>query len=599
MASKEEIKKRISMLRAEMVNSGVNFFLAASTDPHISEYIGDHFKVTEYLSGCTSDNVTLVVEAETAHLWTDGRYFISAALELEDTGIILMRSGQPGIPTVRDYLKEHLSRDDVLAYDGTCVRASEGRLLRAAAKGCGASVESGEDLVDRIWLDRPALPVHPVRVLADDITGKSAADKLAVIRSKMEEAGVCHFVLSRMDDIMWLLNIRGNDVECCPVAMTHLLVGMQTADLFIQDGEVTEELLTFARDNRVKIHEYGTFLGYLKDYHFEGVVLCDSRCVSDAVYSILEERAELRDADNPTELLKAVKNDTEIANSKKYYLLDSVAVCRFIFRIKKETGSVRRNEWQAARLLDGLRKQIPGFLDLSFPTISAYNASAAMAHYSAGEHSSRDILPEGFLLVDSGGQYLGATTDVTRTIALGPLTDEMKRDFTLVAAANLSLMYTRFAKGTTGCQLDIIARERLYRYGCDFNHGTGHGVGYILNVHEGPQRISHTPKERPDAEFVPGMITSDEPGIYREGKYGIRTESIVLCVPDMRNEFGEFYRFEPLTFVPIDLDAIDEEILEQVDRRRLNDYHRQVRENVAPFLEGEEREWLLDATREI
>ncbi len=587
------------MLRQEMANAGADFYLVTSTDPHVSEYVGDHFKTVEYLSGCTSDNVVLIVEQDGVHLWTDGRYFISAALELEGTGIILMRSGQSGVPTVCEYLEEHLGKDRTIAWDGTCVKAAEGEKYRRIAKRKGAVVESGEDLVDRIWIDRPPLPVHPVRVLSEDLTGRSAASKIEAVREFMAKNGASHFLLSRLDDIMWLLNIRGGDVECCPVALSHVLIGKETVDLFIQKGEITDELASCAKENRIKLHDYKTFLEYTGNYHFEGPILCDHRNISDAMLSILAEREEIVDRENPTEIMKAVKNETEIENSKKYYLLDSVAVCRFICRIRKAVGRERVTELSAAEMMDGLRAEIPGFIGLSFPTISAYKGNAAMAHYSADSEHCSEVKPEGMLLVDSGGQYLGATTDVTRTIALGELTDEMKADFTLVAAAHLNLMYAKFARGTTGCQLDMLAREILYRYRREFNHGTGHGIGYILNVHEGPQRFSHTPKEGPDADIVPGMITSDEPGIYRENRYGIRTESILLCVPDERNGFGEFYRFEPLTYAPIDLDAIDPSYLQPLDRERLNDYHRRVWEKISPFLDGEEFEWLRQATREI
>ena len=599
MYSKDDIKKRLIMLRSEMKNSGIDFYLASSTDPHVSEYVGDHFKVTEYLSGCTSDNVVLVIEAETAHLWTDGRYFISAALELEDTGIVLMREGQSGIPTVYEYLEEHLGKGDVLAFDGMCVRASEGARIREIARKKGASVEGMEDLVSGIWIDRPSLPSHPVYVLSDEIAGKTLDEKVADVRAKMEKCGACYYVLAKLDDIMWLLNIRGGDVQCNPVALSFLLLGMQTIDLFIQTDEISDELNAYAKNRHIKIHDYAEILDYLKDYHFEGPVLCDRSNINDAMHSVLEERAELIDQDNPTAMMKAVKNETELMNIRNYYLLDSAAVCRFIYRIGKMAGTQELDEADAALMMDELRREIPGYLDLSFPTISAYQANAAMAHYQADRETAAKIRAEGFLLVDSGGQYMGATTDVTRTIALGPLSDEMKKDFTLVAMANLALMYTRFAKGTTGSQLDMIAREPLYRYARDFNHGTGHGIGYILNVHEGPHRIAHAPKNRPDVEFVPGMITSDEPGIYREGKYGIRTESILLCVQDTRNEFGEFYRFEPLTFVPVDRNAIDLSYMQPVDVMRFNDYHRQVREKIAPYLDGEELEWLLEATEEI
>ncbi|MDO4621284.1 MAG: aminopeptidase P family N-terminal domain-containing protein, partial [Lachnospiraceae bacterium] len=576
MVSSEEILKRLTMFRTEMKNEGIDVFLLLSTDPHASEYVSDHYKTTEFVSGCTSDNVVLVIEQDCAKLWTDGRYFISAAQELKDTGIELMKSGQPGVPKPEDYLRGTLHSGMVLAFDGTCVNAEIGQRYRDIAKSCGAKVESSPEAIDQIWMTRPALPCSPIWVLKDEIAGKSCADKLADVRRALEEKGCGHLILSKLDDIMWLLNLRGDDVECNPVALSYLLVGPETADVFLQKEAVTAETAEYLKENRIKVHEYTEILDYLKDYHFEAPVLIDRGSSSDTMVRLLKDKGDLVNGENPTAMMKAVKNCTEIENIQKYYLLDSVAVCRFIYQIKTRDRSVRMTEMDAAAMIDSLRAEIPGFIGLSFPTIPAVGPNAAMAHYMPSAESAAEVGEEGFLLVDSGAHYLGATTDVTRTIALGELTEEMKRDFTLVAVSNLELLYTGFAKGTSGAQLDMIARAPLYRYGMDFNHGTGHGIGYILNVHEGPQRIGHASSAGSEIPMAPGMITSDEPGIYREGKYGIRTESIMLTVYDKKNEFGEFLKHEPLTFAPIDLDAIDTRYMERLDVEYLNDYHAKV-----------------------
>lgn len=597
---KEEIRKRIEALRNDMKQAGIHMTLMVSTDPHVSEYIDAHYKVTEYFSGCTSDNVVLIVEEDSARLWTDGRYFISAAMELQDTGIGLMKMGEEGVPTLKAYLESHLEKDMTLGFDGRCVRASDGRLYRKAAEKAGAKVDSTYAPADSLWVQRPPLACHPVRILPEELCGFSFAEKLDMVRGKMEEEGARYAVLSKLDDIMWLLNIRGADVECNPVALSYALIGPDTFDLFIQSGEVTEELKKYARAARVKLHGYEEVYSYLDSYHFEGKVLCDTAQSSDAIVSLILGKAELLDRPNPVVLLKAKKNETEIRHIRRTYIQDSVAVCRFICAMKKKAGTDERvTEVSAAAHMDALRREIPGFLDLSFPTISAWGPNAAMAHYSPSEESCSEVAREGFLLVDSGGQYEGGTTDVTRTIAMGPLTEEMKRDFTLVAISNLRLMDARFISGTTGVQLDMLAREILYRYGLEYNHGTGHGIGYILNVHEGPQSIRKSASGGGGVPFEPGMIVSDEPGVYKEGRYGIRTESILICTEHEKTEFGTFYKFEPLTFVPIDTDAIDVRYMEPSDIELLNRYHRCVRAVISPYLKDEELEWLRQATREL
>ena len=591
---------RLAALRGEMNAKHIDFYLVTSSDFHASEYVGDYFKVSEYLSACTSDNVLLLIGKSEARLWTDGRYFISAAAELSGSEILLMKEGESGVPTLEQYLAQCLFEGACLAFDGRCVSAAMGRRFRDAAQKAGAICDGSADLISGIWTDRPALASHPVMILPDEIAGARFAEKCAEVRKKMAESGAHYLAVSTLDDIMWLLNIRGGDVECNPVALSYLLLGEETCDLFIQESEVTEEFRQYAAKEDIRLHPYDSILSYLSGFPFDQPVLVDPAGTSDAMLHLLKEKASVIEKENPVLMMKACKNETEMENIRKYYLLDSVALCRFIFYVKKNIGRIPMTEISAAHVLDDLRRAVPGFLDLSFPTIPAYNANAAMAHYAPSEEDCAVLAPSGFLLVDSGGQYLGATTDVTRTIVLGPLTQEMKRDFTLVAAGNLRLLYAKFREGMRGSQLDILARGPLYAHGMDYNHGTGHGIGYILNVHEGPQRIGTSRSAKYlDPPILPGMVTSDEPGLYRENEYGIRTESITLAVPAETTEFGNFLRFEALTFAPIDLDAIDPAYLTAEDVRLLNNYHALVFEKVSPYLEGEELEFLRDATRAI
>lgn len=591
--------RRMDVLRADMKQSGIDLFLCVSTDPHMSEYLCDHFKVTEYFSGCTSDNVVLAVDAESAALWTDGRYFISAERELFGTGITLMKSGDPGVPEVKDYLSGKLSEGMTLGFDGRTLSAADGARYREAAKKSGAKTDSTYDPADRLWAGRPALPKHPVWLMSPDFSGETTEEKLGRVREETRKAGAVHHILTKLDDIMWVLNIRGADVACNPVAFSYLLIGPETADLFLQKEEVTEELSAYLKEQKIKLHEYGDAYTYIRDYHFTGPVLMSGQEASYTAWSLVSAAAEIVDRLSPAALLKAKKNPVEIAHIKKTYELDSAAVCRFIFYIKRAAGKEEITEITAAQKIDALRAGIPDYLELSFPTISAYGANAAMAHYAPSPENCSKVETKGFLLVDSGGQYKGGTTDVTRTIAVGPLTDEMKRDFTLVAAANLRLLFTRFPDGTCGAHLDMVAREVLYRYGLDYNHGTGHGIGFCLGVHEGPQRISRAVTGGGAVKIEPGMIISDEPGVYKEGRYGIRTESIMLCEADEKTEFGQFYRFVPLTYAPIDLAAIDTRYMEDGDIERLNSYHRSVYEKISPYLGGEDLEDLKEATRAI
>lgn len=589
---------RIAGLRKFMEDEGIDFFLIPSTDFHFSEYVGDYFKVTEYFSGCTSDNVDLVIGMETAELWTDGRYFISAEAELSGSCIHLMRSGEPGVPGVDKYLSEALRPGMTFAFDGRCIALKRGRRLVELAKKAGASVRMDLDPAEAVWTDRPELPSHPVYTISDELAGKTAEEKISEIRSALAKKECDWLFLSKLDDICWALNFRGDDIQCNPVALCHALFGKERVFLFIQSSETDDAFRAYAEKIGVTLCEYSELYRFLGNFSVSGKVLIDPQHVSVRIADILREKAEIVCAANPTELMKAVKNPVEIRNIYHSYLLDSVELCRFLCRLSGKIGREKMTEMTAARELDALRAQIPGFMGLSFPTISAYGANAAMAHYMPTEENCAEIRPEGFYLVDSGGQYLGGTTDVTRTIVCGPLTDRQKRDFTLVAVANLNLLNARFLHGTTGVLLDACARMPLWEHAVNYNHGTGHGIGYILNVHEGPQSIrwKSTPGQ-PDAVFEAGMVISDEPGIYIENEYGIRTETILMTVPDVENEYGRFLRFEPLTWAPIDLKGIDPSYMQPRDIERLDAYHARVYEKISPFLSGEELAWLYKATR--
>ena len=610
------VKQRLEQLRRKMKNEGIDFCLIPSTDYHASEYIAGYFKVSEYFSGCTSDNVTLIVSEDNAYLWTDGRYFISAAAELEGSGIELMKSGEPDVPTVRDFLMQSMKQGEVLGYDGRVLSALRANEYRNLAGAGGWQIQSHFDPAEGIWEDRPALPAEDISILSDDQSGENAADKISRIRKEMEAHRADMYVVTALDEIMWTLNLRGSDILYNPVALSFLVLECDGGRVYLRREafrERKEELTTYLNTLGLSLGEYGLFFEELsgrEDINGETRVMFTPGSISDRIVEeLIAKSAALVPVNSPIAAMKAVKNETELNRIRDCYLRDSAALCRFIYDVKKTVGEEHCTELSLAQKLRKFRAEIPDFLGLSFETISAYNENAAIVHYAPSTEHDKEVKPEGLLLVDSGGQYESGTTDVTRTIVLGDITKEMKRDFTLVAVANLRLLTAKFMYGCTGANLDMYVRAPLWEKGMDFKHGTGHGIGYILNVHEGPQNIGWKiapssgggrPSVGATTVFESGMITSDEPGIYREGKYGIRTESVVECVEDESNEFGRFLRLRPLTFVPIDKEALDLSLMEEGDKCRLNEYHRAVYRRIAPLLKDEEeRRWLADATAEI
>lgn len=586
---------KIAELRTLLKKEGVDFYIVPTADFHNSEYVGDYFKMRSFLSGFTGSAGTLVVSENEAGLWTDGRYFEQAERQLAGSGITLYKMAEEGVPTIEEYLEQNVKEGQVVGFDGNVVDAAFGKKLETRF-----SISYDKDIADLLWKDRPPLSATKVWMVPQERCGMSVSEKLKLVREKMEEQGAAHLLLSKLDDIMWLYNIRANDVECNPVALSFSFVSKDSAVLFLQDKALTDETKTYFAANGVSVKEYADFASYLEHCTITGKIWYSGEDINYFLYKRIEKRGELLDLENPTTLLKAVKNSVELENIRKFYLLDSVVLTKFLLWMKQNVGSEPMDEFGVAKKLDAMRAEIEGFLDLSFGTISAYRSNAAMAHYSATKENASKIEKDGLYLVDSGGQYIGATTDVTRTIALGSITDEMKLHFTKVACAMLRLADTKFLYGCTGRNLDIIAREPLWECGLDYKHGTGHGIGYILNVHEGPQSIRWQYKpEQKETVFEEGMIVSDEPGIYVQGSHGIRTENIVEVVKEQKNEYGQFMRFRHLTYVPIDLDAIDTSYMEAADIKKLNAYHKAVYEKLSPYFSGEELEQLRQATQAV
>ena len=522
-------------------------------------------------------------------------------MELEGSGIELFRMQEKGVPTIKEYLKQNMKDGETLGFDGRVVTASYVLDLKSALKDKNISFRYDKDIAGNLWEDRPDIPASPISALPEDICGRSVEAKLADLREKLsQDMRVESHLLTKLDDLMWLFNIRGKDIECNPVAFSYGYITMTDAYLFVRKQALSDELVRHAKENGIILKDYDETEDFLSNTEVQGSLLLDKKSVNFRLYEIVNERFKITDVPNPSEKLKAVKNTAELKHMRDIYVKDSAALTKFIYWLKKNIGKIPINEYTAAIRLDGLRKEIEGFLDLSFPTIAAYKENAAMMHYEATETSNKELRPEGLFLVDSGGQYMGGTTDVTRTIVLGEVDETVKKHFTAVAIGMLRLSDANFLYGCTGRNLDILARGPLWDMDIDYKCGTGHGIGYILNVHEGPQNIRwRYAKNTDEAVIEPGMVMSNEPGVYKEGSHGIRTENVMVAVNGEKNDDGQFMHFETLTYVPIDLEAIDVSLMQPADIERLNAYHRKVYDKISPYLTDEEREWLKEAVREL
>lgn len=595
----EQIRTRILAVRNKMKTENIDYYMVPTADFHNSEYVGDYFKMRAFLSNFTGSNGTLVIGMEEVGLWTDGRYFIQAETELMGTGITLFRMAEEGVPTITEYLEKNMQEGQTLGFDGRVVDATLGKNLEKKLASKHIKFAYEKDLVDDIWEDRPGLPSNPVMVLPEEICGATVKEKCDGVRKELDEKGAKYLVLSKLEDIMWLLNVRGRDTECNPVALCHLFLTKEKVYLFIQKGAVTKELEELASNYEIEIREYAEITNFLKSFTYEGKVLYDGRNVSYSVIKTLEGM-ELVDDKNPTELMKAKKNSVELKQMEAVYLKDSALVCKFIYWLKNNIGKMEITELTAGKYMDDLRLGTEGCLDLSFTTIAGYAENAAMMHYKATEEHNKVLEPKGMFLLDSGGQYMGGTTDVTRTVCLGPVCEEIKEHFTAVARGMLQLTDAKFLYGCTGRNLDILARQPLWDLNIDYKCGTGHGIGYILGVHEGPQNIRWKFLEgMSEAVLEDGMVVSNEPGVYIEGSHGIRTENIMTVKNGVKNGDGQFLHFETLTYVPIDLELIDVSKMSAKDIERLNAYHKAVYEKIAPYLDQDEIVWLKEVTKTV
>lgn len=595
------ITDRLAGLREEMAKRNIAVYIVPTADFHDSEYVGEHFKARQFITGFTGSAGTAVITMKEAGLWTDGRYFVQAAQQLEGTTVELRKIGEEGVPTIEEYLEQTLSDGDIIGFDGRVVDGAWGAKLLEIAQKKNGGVYVDEDLIDIIWEDRPAMPKEPVMIFDIKYTGKDTKDKLADVRAVMEKKGADVHLISSLYDIAWLLNVRGGDISYVPVVLSYLYITKEDCIWFLNEELVTAELKTYLDKYGITTRPYDSFYDFIKIISPEKKVLMDKSVANYRICSSIPEGVDVIDEQDPTVLMKAIKNDVELANTREAHRKDAIAMIKFMYWLKTNVGKIPMTEISVSDYLEQLRSQQEGFLDLSFDTICGYAHHGAIVHYSATPESDIELKPEGFLLVDSGGHYLEGTTDITRTFALGEVTDEMKSDFTRVFRSHTNLANARFKYGCTGLNLDILARAPFWDIDMDYNHGTGHGVGNVLNVHEGPNgfRWKESPDRSEGSILEEGMITTDEPGIYIEGKYGIRTENELICRKGVKNEFGQYMYFENLTYVPIDLDAIDPAQMTSVEIKHLNDYHAMVYEKMSPYFEGEELEFLKKYTRAI
>ena len=607
---KEEIMNqtniKIGQLRARMKELGIDAYLVPTADFHESEYVGEFFKCRHFLTGFNGTAGTAVITMDKAGLWTDGRYFVQAEEQLSGSEIKLYRMGEPEFPTLDEFLEEELPVDGCLGFDGRVVNFELGYGLQNLLQEKNVTINCSKDLVGEIWTSRPAMSCEPIWSLDVKYAGKSTVEKLSDLRDAMKKNKAQIHLMTALDEIAWLFNLRGNDIVNNPVFLSYALITQDEAYLYVQkeaikeDTKMGKEVCAALAEAKVQVKEYAEFLQDVAALKNEKILL-ERKKASFAVCESIDASCRIIDEMNPCATMKAVKNATEIENMRKAHLKDGIAVTKFMYWLKHTIGTCDMTEMTAAHKIEELRAEQGNYIEPSFVTIAAYKENAAMCHYHPSDEVCKKLKPEGLLLVDSGGQYLEGTTDITRTYALGPLTEKEKEYYTIVAAAMLKVSTMKFLHGCRGINLDYTIREAFWKRGLDFAHGTGHGVGYLSNVHERPNglRWKVVPERQDSAVIEPGMICSDEPGLYFAGDFGTRTENLILCVEDEKNEYGQFLKFEFLTKAPIDLEALDTRFMDDADIERLNTYHKDVYETISPYMNDEEKEWLKHVTREI
>ena len=593
------IQERLAKLREQMEKRGVDFYVVPTADFHQSEYVGEHFKARKFITGFSGSAGTAVITKTEARMWTDGRYFIQAAEQMKDTTVELMKMAEPGVPSIVEYLRNELPEGGTLGFDGRVVSMGEGKIYEEIVNEKNGKIVYDYDLIDAVWEDRPELSQKPAFALDLKYTGETTESKLKRIREFMKEKGATTHVITTIDDICWILNMRGDDIDYFPLVLSYAIMTMDEFHLYININKLSEEMKeAFAKDG-VVLHDYNDVYEDIKKVGDDEVILIDPSRLNYALYSNIPDNVKRVEELNPAVLFKTIKNDVEIENMRKAQIKDGVAHVRFMKWIKENYKTMKITEMSASDKLDEFRVEMGNFIRPSFEPISSYGEHAALCHYTSSPETDVELKEGNIFLTDTGAGFYEGSTDITRTYALGEIPDQIKEDFTLVVMCNLGLASARFLEGCTGINLDLLARKPLWDRDLDFKHGTGHGVGYLLNIHESPASFRWRYRAGDTAPLQEGMVITDEPGLYIEGSHGIRIENELLVRKGNKNEYGQFMYLEPITYVPIDLDALKVEIMSEHERKLLNDYHKTVYEHLSPYLTVEENEWLRKYTREI
>lgn len=590
------IRDRVEKLRQLMKENQMDAYIIPSFDAHQSEYVPEHWKGRQWISGFTGSAGTVVITLEDAGLWTDGRYYIQAEKQLESTGIRLFRMMDPGVPFYTEWLADVLNEGSIVGFDGNVFSINMVKKMEKDLKAKKIALKMNQDLIGDLWENRPEIPKGPMITHDVKYAGKSRVEKLNEVKEEMKNKGANYHILTSLDDIAWLLNLRGADVPNNPVVIANVIVAEHKCYLFIESCKVPSLVKLELEADGIELkadHEIQTFLENLSS---EDAIILDPNKTNIRLYNAINSNTKKIESPNVTTNLKAIKNEGEIKNLKWCEIKDGLAMVKFIKWLKNSVDKEEITEIITEERLEEFRRGQEGFVGPSFDTIAGYKEHAAMMHYKANKETQFTLKNEGLFLIDSGGQYYDGTTDITRTIVLGKLTDEQKRDFTLVLKGFIALSSVKYLYGATGASLDVLARQPIWQYGLDYKCGTGHGVGFFLNVHEGPQSIRN---DNNNVILEKGMIITNEPGIYLEGKYGIRIENMMLVVEDEKTEFGQFMKFEAITYCPIDLAGINKGMLTESEKQWLNNYHQEVYTKLAPHLNEEERIWLREETREI
>ena len=592
---KQSIKERIHALRMTFRPNNIKAFIIPSTDPHLSEYVAPYWMSREWISGFTGSAGTAVILMDKAGLWADSRYFLQAEKELEGSGITLYKEMLPETPSITKFLCQNLKPGESVSIDGKMFSVQQVEQMKEDLAPYQLQVNLFGDPLKNIWKDRPSMPDAPAFIYDVKYAGKSCGEKVAAIRTELKEKGIFALFLSSLDEIAWTLNLRGSDVHCNPVIVSYLLVTQDEVVYFISPEKITQEVNEYLQEQQVSLRKYDEAESFLNSFTGENILI-NPKKTNYAIYSAINPACKVVRGESPVTLLKAIRNEQEIAGIHHAMQRDGVALVKFLKWLEASVLSGKETELSVDRKLHEFRAAQPLYMGESFDTIAGYKEHGAIVHYSATEESDVTLQSKGFLLLDSGAQYLDGTTDITRTIALGELTEEEKTDYTLILKGHIALAMAKFPAGTRGAQLDVLARMPIWSHGMNFLHGTGHGVGHFLSVHEGPQSIRMN--ENPIV-LQPGMVTSNEPGVYKAGSHGIRTENLTLVCKDKEGMFGEYFKFETITLCPICKKGIIKEMLTAEEVKWFNDYHQTVYKKLSPSLNEEEKKWLLEATKAI